>query len=402
MKTYTCTCGQLLFFENVKCVKCSRELGFLPEHLSLTSLDPQKDGTYRSTTKEIAGRAYRKCKNYTGEIVCNWMIPQDSTEAFCPSCRLDETIPDLSIKRNVELWKLVEAAKRRLIYTLLSLKLPIPNRQDDPKQGLAFRFLADGPTPETMVLTGHDEGIITLNIVEADDAEREKRRVSMKEPYRTLLGHFRHEIGHYYWDRLVRNTKYLEPYRALFGDERPDYGEALKAYYAGTPNPNWQDRFISVYATAHSWEDWAETWAHYLHIQDTLEVALQFGLVDKRVVLNAKESSRTSWFFSPKEKSFAEKIEAWSELTVALNSINRSMGLHDIYPFVLSEPVVEKLRFISDVIAGRDVTAIPAPTAKPASPPANSTPAGPVKNTVEPSPRDNPASVPATQTQVQG
>jgi len=391
MKTFTCTCGQLLFFENVKCVQCSRELGFLPDLLCLTSLDPQKDGTYRSTTKEMAGNGYRKCKNYTADSVCNWMIPQNSKADFCVSCRLDETIPDLSINKNRDLWKLVEAAKRRLVYTLLSLRLPILNRQDDPKQGLAFRFLADGPTPDTMVLTGHDEGLITLNIVEADDAEREKRRISMKEPYRTLLGHFRHEIGHYYWDRLIANTKYIEPFRAVFGDERPDYNEALKKYYARTPDPNWQNNFISVYATAHPWEDWAETWAHYLHIQDTLEVALQFGLVDRRVVLDAKEPR--SWFFSSKEKSFEEKIEAWSDLTIALNSINRSMGLHDIYPFVLSDPVVQKLRFISDVIAGRDISK-PAPVPKAAPSASQPAPAGPVNNTVEPGPQDKPAAVP--------
>ncbi len=371
MKTYHCTCGQLIFFENSACVSCKRELGFLPDLVCLTSLDPQENGLFSATAGEAKGRLYRKCQNYAREVVCNWMIPGENPETFCVSCRLDEMIPDLSIDKNRELWRLIEGAKRRLIYTLLSLKLPLLNRVDDPKQGMAFRFLADGPTPETMVLTGHDDGIITLNIVEADDAEREKRRMSMKEPYRTLLGHFRHEIGHYYWDRLISGTKYLEAFRNLFGDERASYDEALKAYYAAGGAANWQDNFISVYASAHPWEDWAETWAHYLHIQDTLEVALDFGLVDKRVALESKEPRGMSWF-APKPKTFEEKIDAWSELTVALNSINRSMGLRDIYPFVLSKPVVEKLRFISEVIAGREISG------KPTTQAAGPTPAQPV------------------------
>jgi hypothetical protein len=377
MKTYHCTCGQLIFFENIGCVNCHRELGFLPDLLCHSSLELEKDGlAYKATADESGKRLFKKCQNYLTANSCNWMVPADSKEPFCVSCRLDEVIPDLSTEQNRTLWTLTESAKRRLIYTLLSLELPLLNRADDPKQGMAFRFLADGPTPESVVMTGHDEGIITLNIAEADDAEREKRRLSMKEPYRTLLGHFRHEIGHYYWDRLVSGTKYLEPFRAKFGDERVDYEESLKKYYASGPPANWQQNFISVYSTAHSWEDWAETWAHYLHIQDTLEVALDFGLIDKRTALESRETPSTSWF-APKPKSFEEKIEGWSKLTIALNSINRSMGLKDLYPFVLSDAVVEKLRFISDVVAGRDIKATK--TSKQTTP----DPAGPVTQAVD-------------------
>ena len=300
-------------------------------------------------------------------------------------------IPDLSINQNRALWASTEGAKRRLIYSLLGLRLPLENRQDNPRGGLAFKFLANTLNPngsETPVLTGHEDGIITLNIAEADDIYREKTRLAMNEPYRTLVGHFRHEIGHYYWDRIVRDTKFIDGFRAMFGDEREDYDQALKRYYSiGAPS-DWQNRFISVYATAHPWEDWAETWAHYLHIQDTLEVALDFGLIDRRVALESKESPGTSWF-SPKPKSFEEKIDAWSELTIALNSINRSMGLRDIYPFVLSKPVVEKLRFISEVIAGRDVTG-KVSSARPESP----QPAGPVTKSVAAGANDSPPSVP--------
>jgi hypothetical protein len=155
----------------------------------------------------------------------------------------------------------------------------------------------------------------------------------------------------------VGGTKYLEPFRALFGDETVDYNEALKTYYATGAPANWQERFVSVYATSHAWEDWAETWAHYLHIQDTLEVAMDFDLVDAHLRLEpSEETEETSTARSqPRQKKFEEVIDAWSQLTIALNSINRSMGLRDIYPFVLSRPVVEKLRFVAEVIAGSPV-----------------------------------------------
>ena len=356
MKTYHCTCGQLIFFENVVCVNCGRALGFLPDLMCLSSIEQQNDNTFATDVDGGPGRRYKKCYNYERNAVCNWMVPvEKENESFCTSCRLDLLIPDLSIDKNRILWQLIENAKRRLVYSLINLKLPLLNRFDDPKQGLSFQFLAQDPNSPQRVLTGHEDGIITLNIAEADDAERERVRLSMKEPYRTLLGHFRHEVGHYYWDRLVSGTKYLEPCRHLFGDERVDYNQALSNYYATGAPVDWQNNFVSVYATAHPWEDWAETWTHYLHIQDTLEVALDFGLIDKRLRLDPKTETEGSWF-GPKPKKFEEVIDAWSQLTIALNSINRSMGLHDIYPFVLSKPVVDKLRFIAEVIAGNEVT----------------------------------------------
>jgi hypothetical protein len=354
MKTYTCNCGQLLFFENIGCVECKREVGFLPDLTCVSSLDSTKDGLYTPTIKEAKGRTYKKCANYAHAGVCNWMIPSDTNESFCVSCRLDTVIPDQSVPQNVVLWALTEAAKRRLVYSALRLKLPLANRVDDPEGGLGFRFMADGTNPDgsvSHVITEHDHGLITLNIAEADDGFREKTRLSMKEPYRTLLGHFRHETGHHYWDRLVLNTKFLEPYRALFGDERESYEDAMKKYYANGAPTNWQDNFISVYATMHPWEDWAESWAHYLHIQDTLEVAADFGLVGKRIKIDPKGDADGS---TQKARPFDQVLEAWAELTVALNSINRSMGLRDLYPFILSKPVMDKLFFISEVIAGTD------------------------------------------------
>lgn len=337
-------------------MKCGRDIGFLSDLLMLSSLDPAGEDLYVPTAAEARGRRYKKCLNYAEEAVCNWMIPEEkSRERFCTSCRLDQIIPDLTDERNWVFWRLIENGKRRLVYSLLSLKLPVLNKFDDPKLGMSFRFLAEAPDSSKRVLTGHDDGVITLNISEADDVERERRRLSMKEPYRTILGHFRHEVGHYYWDRLVANSKYLEPFRALFGDERADYNQALVTYYDTGAPENWQDNFVSVYATSHPWEDWAETWAHYLHIQDSLEVALDFRLIDQDLRLEPSEETEPTGS-APPQKKFEEVIEAWSRLTIALNSLNRSMGLRDIYPFILSRAVVEKIRFIAEVIAGRDVT----------------------------------------------
>ena len=358
MKTYTCICGQITFFENVTCVACGRELGFLPDATRLSSLEPAENGFFRPAEEKAKKSLYTKCRNYAKESVCNWMIPANeagaqNAEPFCLSCRLNETIPDLTIKENHALWARMETAKHRLVYSLLNLKLPVANKAEDPQQGLAFAFLSDTVKPDgsiLKVLTGHDNGLITLNVAEADDAAREKMRLAMKEPYRTLLGHFRHEIGHYYWDRLVRATEFLKRYRELFGNEQADYAEALKQYYSKAAPANWQDNYISAYATSHPWEDWAETWAHFMHIQDALEVASDFGLAGKTIRIDPKMSASKPWL-SSRQTTFEEIVGAWSELAIALNSINRSMGLQDIYPFVLSPAVIHKLHFIFDVIS---------------------------------------------------
>jgi hypothetical protein len=358
MKTFRCTCGELTFFENVTCLVCGRELGFLPDTLLLSSLEPADKGLFTAKEAPEGKQLYKKCQNYAKESVCNWMIPvgtssEQKLDAFCPSCRLNQTIPDLTRQENHELWQRMEVAKRRLIYTLLSFKLPIASKADDPERGLAFAFLEDQVKPDgsvSKILTGHENGLITLNIAEADDSVREKVRAELGEPLRTLLGHFRHEIGHYYWDRLVRGSKFIDRYRELFGNEEADYGEALKKYYASGPPANWRDNFISSYAASHPWEDWAETWAHFIHIQDTLEMASNFGLVGKSIRLDPKDAGRKTWL-SSKQVSFEEIIGAWLELTIALNSMNRCMGLPDTYPFVLVPGIVNKLRFIFEVIS---------------------------------------------------
>jgi hypothetical protein len=261
---------------------------------------------------------------------------------------LTRVIPDLNSEENKKAWFKLETAKRRLVYSLLEHDLPLRTKAEDPANGLAFELKAD-PPDGPRVLTGHDDGVITLNIDEADDVQREKRRLSMHEPYRTLLGHFRHEIGHYYWDRLIKNSSRLEDYRRLFGDEQADYNAALKLHYDNGPRANWNEQFVSAYASVHSWEDWAETWAHYLHMTDTLETAAACGL---SLQPNRKDDPvlKKQKVKPVQRQSFDEIITNWFPLTFALNSLNRGMGLSDAYPFVLPTPAVDKLRFVHETI----------------------------------------------------
>src|ERR1700753_1536230 len=206
MKLFSCqACGQVLYFENVRCEHCGHSLGYLPDKGTISALEPLADGTFKALA--APDRPYRSCSNYT-HGVCNWMVPADSPEAFCAACRHNHLIPDLSVEGNVLFWAKIEAAKHRLFYTLLKLGMPLENRLDDPEHGLAFDFLADPPQPHAQgVMTGHANGLITLALKEADDSVREKVRGEMGEPYRTLLGHFRHESGHYFWDRLIASDE---------------------------------------------------------------------------------------------------------------------------------------------------------------------------------------------------
>jgi hypothetical protein len=278
------------------------------------------------------------------------MVPAESGEKFCTACRHNRTVPDLSVPENPAHWAKIEAAKHRLFYSLLRLHLPLKSRTEDPQDGLAFDFLAEATKEHgANVMTGHDNGLITLAVKEADDAERARVRNELGEPYRTLLGHFRHEIGHYYWNVLVRDTDRLDEFRSLFGDERQDYMAALQAHYANGPLPDWQQNFVSAYAASHPWEDFAETWAHFLHIIDTLETAGAFGI---RVNASSGRPVDLAPFeeFDPHRAANIENvIGAWLPLTFALNSLNRSMGESDLYPFILSPAAIRKLGFVLDL-----------------------------------------------------
>jgi|SRR5450631_955628 hypothetical protein len=352
MKTFHCThCQNLIFFENVRCLNCGHSLAFLPDCGIMGALIESPDGLWRTEIQTPDSGGYRLCANYDQVSVCNWVVPPEERSDFCRSCRLNRVIPDLSTKRNMLAWFRLEAAKRRMLYTLLGLGLPVVPKNGDDTSGLAFEFLEDSTDGDARrVLTGHDNGLITINIAEADDVHREKQRTLQKEPYRTLLGHFRHEIGHYFWDRLISNGCKLDAFREIFGDERADYQKALDRHYAEGPPEHWEQSFISAYATMHPWEDWAESWAHYLHLVDALETAGAAGLALRPKRSDEPRMQPPPDPLNPNHRDFDSMIESWLSLTYVLNNLSRGLGLPDSYPFVLSSPAIEKLRFIHDTI----------------------------------------------------
>lgn len=338
MKTFHCdVCSGPLFFENSLCTRCNAAVGYLPDRDEMAVL---KEGRHRP------------CRNFVEEQVCNWAIPAEDPSEYCLSCRLTRVIPDLGQPGARALWQSAEMAKRRLIHGLLDLGLPVVGKDVDEEQGLAFEFRADDPGSDQPVLTGHAEGIITLNIAEADDAERERRRLQMREPYRTLLGHLRHESGHYYWNLLVRDSERLSGFRRVFGDERADYAEALKRHYDQGAPADWQERFVSSYASSHPWEDWAETWAHYLHMADSLDTAAASGIALRRVDRRDAPPGRVTQIHGSDD--FSGMIGSWVALTCVLNNLNRSMGMQDAYPFALPEPALAKLRFVHELVSGEE------------------------------------------------
>lgn len=348
MRNYRCTCGQIIFFENTQCTVCLRQLGYDPEIGILLALNPIFDSTgIQSDSWQGAdnGRVYRLCQNEIDYQVCNWLVLSDD-KCYCLACNLNQIVPGVESTyrslRKRQYWASMEHAKRRLLYTLLQLGLPVVNKADEPVSGLAFAFLEDQRSNpqvhEEHVLTGHFEGLITVNLAEADNALRERARQKMGEPYRTLLGHFRHESGHYYFNSLVWRDEDLQEFRSLFGDERIDYEASLENYYAHGLDSEWQQDMVSSYARSHPSEDWAECWAHYLHMIDTLETAEQYGLVHAAETHNGAPLD-IEWCFS-----------RWSRVTITLNALNRSMGLADAYPFVLSAQTLNKLRFVHRMV----------------------------------------------------
>jgi hypothetical protein len=264
---------------------------------------------------------------------------------------LTRTRPDDADTAALAAFAVAEKAKRRLIAELHELELPIVGRDKDPEYGLAFDLLS---SQREKVLTGHHNGVITLDLAEGDDVHREQLRKEMAEPYRTLLGHFRHEVGHYYFFRLVGSSEeYLSRFCGLFGDPDADYQEAVDRYYREGAPSRWNESFVSTYATMHPAEDWAETFAHYLHIRDTLDTCASFGMAPA-----AATFERTV----PGPSGFDKIIKIWLPLAWALNMVNRSMGRDDLYPFVLPVPVLDKMRFIHTVI--NEITSDPAKLAE--------------------------------------
>jgi hypothetical protein len=349
MKLFTCAaCQQVLHFEKSVCTRCGHTLAFLPENGRLAAVEPlaEQPGLFVALEAAPDTTHYRLCGNYIDHAACNWAVADGDDSRFCRACRLNDIIPNLADPVAKSAWAKLELNKRRMLYTLMELALPIESRAERP-DGLAFAMKQDLPG-EQKVMIGHDVGLITINIAEADSPFREKTRQELGEAYRTLLGHFRHEIGHYYWDRLVRNTGFLAPCRALFGDERASYDEAVAKHYRDGAPPDWPTRFISSYASMHPWEDWAESWAHYMHVVDTLETARSFGLAISPTGKAADELKVKTRRLDIGD--IDDLLDAWTPLSVALNALNRSMGLPDPYPFVLSETTLQKIRFVHRVV----------------------------------------------------
>ena len=348
MRVFNCdSCGQLIFFDNSKCLRCEASLGYVHAQRDVIALT--EVGVNRFVDLATPAQAWQRCATVT-VTGCNWLVPAGSN-ALCASCQLTRTRPaDSDTEGMAELVR-GEMAKRRLIFQLAELGLPVVPRHEATSSGLAFDLLSSS---ETKVVTGHDDGIITLDLAEADDEHRERLRLQLNEPYRTLLGHFRHEIGHYYWPLLVHDADTLDACRALFGDDTADYAQAVKKHYASPTDDggSWMKNFISRYATMHPYEDWAETFAHYLHILDTLQTAESFGLGTTDPLGMRRLTQRTGAHPTRPDGSttFGQVIDHWLELSYALNQINRSMGDEDLYPFVLTAPVIRKMAFVDHLV----------------------------------------------------
>lgn len=354
MNLFSCQhCGQLVYFENIRCERCGYALGYQLDTNRIVALESVGDGSWRSED----GVAARYCAN-VAHGVCNWLVPPDaSPDALCESCGLNRTIPDLSVATNLESWRRLELAKHRLVYSLQRLGLPIVSGHAY-QGGLLFDFLSGhGQAGESQpVTTGHANGVVTIDLSEADPAVRTQRRQGLGERFRTLLGHFRHEAAHYYFTHLISEGAHQGPgpscdsFRDAFGDESRDYGAALDTYYAQGPRSDWNQSFVSAYASSHPHEDWAETFAHYIHIVDTLDSARAFGIRAKPEVTD--ELTLDARFDAYTERDFDRLWATWLPLTFAMNELNRSVGNDDLYPFVLSRTAVEKLRFVHRTIKG--------------------------------------------------
>jgi hypothetical protein len=326
MRAFACgTCRSLVFFENFSCVTCGSALGFDRTRSELVVLD---ESSLRCANHDLAE--------------CNWLV--DAAGALCGCCALTRTRPADDDLAGLAAFAATEAAKRRLVFQLDELGLTT--------EGLQFDLLSSEHTPVT---TGHADGLITIDLAEGSDPHREAMRVQLAEPYRTLLGHLRHEVGHWYWSVLVEDSPFLDRFRDLFGDDRADYAAALAKHYADPDIGAWTDTHVSHYAAAHPWEDWAETFAHYLHIRDTMQTAQSWGVQIAGPALDLDLAWDAQLAVDPSDdpESFDELARAWVAFTFALNAINQSMGHDALYPFVLPPKVLEKLRFVHVVVGAQ-------------------------------------------------
>lgn len=331
MRSFTChVCGNDLFFENSLCVACGSALGYARAERAIVPV--AGGGRY----VDADGLVWWVCCNLNLSG-CTWLAEHEGGACF--SCSLTRTRPNDADAAGYVAFGEAERAKRHLVAELDDLGFVVRSKHEDPVNGLAFDLLSSSVGSVQM---GHDHGVITIDVSESDPALRETVRVTLEEPYRTMLGHFRHEVGHYVEWQLVRGDDLIEACRDVFGDERASYQEAVERHYVAGPPPGWEAEFISTYATMHPFEDFAETFAHFLHIRDTIDTARRQGLVQAVGVAG---------------QPFSELVtEVWIPLALALNQINRSMGRDDLYPFVIPPVVLGKLDFVARLL--REATGV--------------------------------------------
>jgi hypothetical protein len=339
MRRFYCHCGNEVSFHDHFCRECGRDLAFDPQIGTIWSGELiAKNHFVAHGPDGDKSLTFRPCEHRFTNVACNWLLMNDDDNCQCIACRTSRIIPDQSFANNTTRWFRLERAKRQLFQTLIDLQLLDANKPHTFSD-LKFDFLEDKRSNPSLdlehVLSGHCDGLITLNAAEADEGFLHTMKEQMRERYRSLLGHFRHEIGHYFWLKLFVEEEHKQQFREVFGDERRDYAEALQHYYQQNEQNHWRSRFITPYASSHPHEDWAETWAHYMHIVDTLQTAQSYSIS----------------VYDPQEHNFNHWFAEWARVAQVMNSLNRSMGLAEPYPFKLSDIVVGKLRFIDEVIA---------------------------------------------------
>jgi len=342
MKNFACTnCGNEVYFENVKCLRCESALGFEPNRSAVVALRPAGRATFRIIGEDQSTSAFTYCANRQYHV-CNWVKPAGSADHFCVACALNRTIPNLGERGSLEAWRELEIAKKRLVYSLLRFGLPMDGTPWG-KGRLSFNFLRHATT-------GHLDGAITIDVAEADAEQLERQRQYFNEPYRSLLGHLRHESGHFYWMLLIDAAERQNEFRAVFGDERTEYGKALARHHADGPPEDWNDKFVSAYASAHPWEDWAETWALYMHMVDAVDTATAEGDKLRAAGLTFSGARMFGDYDAYAEENFRALLDRWIPLTLAMNSLSRSLGYSDFYPFAIPAPARSKLVMVHDLV----------------------------------------------------